>query len=187
MQIEKIDLRHITLTEASEIGALLASIWPNPEKPAAVRTQQMIELGQGYTGPDEQAPLSFLIHEDGKLIAHSAHIPRTIQTATGEITVAGLTRVCTDPAQRGRGLGEKVVRATFAMVDAGTFPYSLFQTSPPVRAFYEKLGCCLVENPIVNSFAEDLHVSPFWDKVIMRYPSTGEWPEGEIDLRGPGY
>ena len=40
---------------------------------------------------------------------------------------------------------------------------------------------------IVNSLGDDLHESPFWDRVIMRYPTDRDWPPGEIDLRGPGY
>ena len=56
-----------------------------------------------------------------------------------------------------------------------------------MRPFYEKLGASTIDNPIINSLADDRHASPFWDRVIMRYPSTGTWPEGEIDLRGPGY
>ena len=84
-------------------------------------------------------------------------------------------------------MGEKVVLAVFDLVDRRIFPYSLFQTSPEVRPFYEKLGAAVIENPIINSFSEDLHASPFWDRVVMRYPKTGDWPDGEIDIRGPGY
>jgi hypothetical protein len=44
-----------------------------------------------------------------------------------------------------------------------------------------------VDNRFVNSTAEDPHASPFWDRVIMRYPAKAGWPAGEIDLRGPGW
>jgi len=187
MQIETLDLRKLTRTDARAIGKLLAIVWPNPEKPAAVRMQQMLELGYGYTGTEAQTPCSFVIREAGKVIAHSAIITRTIGTAAGELTIAGLARVCSDPTQRGRGLGESIAKAAFQRVDSGVFPYSLFQTSVEVCPFYEKLGACVVENSIVNSLGEDPQTSPFRDKVVMRYPSSGAWPEGEIDLLGPGY
>jgi len=187
MQIETLDARALTETDARAIGELLAVVWPKPEKPVEVRTQQMLDMAHGYAGPDAQAPRSFLIREAGRVIAHSAIIPRTVGTSAGDLTLAGLARVCSAPDQRGRGLGERVVRAAFEVLDAGVFPFALFQTLPPIQAFYENLGACLVENPIVNSLGEDPQASPFWDKVIMRYPSGGEWPEGEIDLRGPGY
>jgi predicted N-acetyltransferase YhbS len=147
----------------------------------------MLEMGQGYTGPEEQAPGSYLIRDQGHVIAHAAIIPREIGTTSGTCVIAGLARVCTAPAARGRGLGEQVVRAVFEVVDRGAFAFSLFQTTPPVQAFYERLGACLVHNTIINSLDPDRHVSPFWDPVVMRYPSHGDWPAGEIDLRGPGY
>ncbi len=187
MQIETLDARFFSDADARAIGELLATVWPNPEKPAEVRTQNLLKLGQDYTGSDAQAPRSFVIREAGKVIAHAAIIPRTIGTTLGEMTIAALARVCADPQQRGRGLGQKIAQAAFEPIDAGAFPFSLFQTSPEVCPFYEKLGACVVENSIINSLADDAHRSPFWDKVIMRYPSGGLWPEGEIDLRGPGY
>ena len=75
------------------------------------------------------------------------------------------------------------------------FPAGLFQTTPAVRRFHEKLGACVVENRIVNSFAArwgqrrgpDFAERPFRDGVVMRYPKSAHWPEGEIDLLGPGY
>ena len=147
----------------------------------------MLAMGQGYTGSEEQAPRSFVIREEGTLLAHAAIVPRTIGTTAGEMTIAGLARVCANPEYRGRGLGEQIARAALEIVDAGLFCYALFQTTPAVCRFYEKLGACVIDNTIVNSQAENPKESPFKDSVIMRYPSGGEWPEGEIDLRGPGY
>ncbi|MEM9660155.1 MAG: hypothetical protein AAF961_17460, partial [Planctomycetota bacterium] len=99
----------------------------------------------------------------------------------------GLARVCSHPEHRGCGLGELVVRAAFGVVDDGEFPWSLFQTTYPVQAFYNKLGAQLVKNPIVNSLGEDPQANPFWDEIIMRYPAKADWPKGVIDLLGPGY
>lgn len=185
--VESLDARNYSQADARAIGELLATVWPNPEKPAEYRTQQLLALADDFAGPDSQAPRSFVVREDNRVIAHAGIISRVIGTATGNLTIAGLARVCTAPNQRGRGLGEAVVKPAFALVDEGDFPFSLFQTSPQVRPFYEKLGACVVENEIINSLGDDLHVSPFWDRIVMRYPRTGAWPEGQIDLRGPGY
>ncbi len=187
MEVETLDARKYTLADAQAIGELLAEVWPNPAKSAEYRCQQLLAVGQNYNGPDEQTPRSFVVREGGRLIAHAAVLPRTIGTSRGDMTIAGLAQVCALPEHRGRGLGEAVVKRVFALVDAGDFPFSLFQTSPEVRPFYAKLGACVVENEIVNTFSEDLHVSPFWDKVVMRYPCSGQWPDGQLDLRGPGY
>ena len=187
MQVEIRDLRTLTVAQAEEIANLLVQVWPKSQKSFADRRDQMLELGQNQGGSESQAPRSFLFREAGRLIAHSAVFPRLIATSSGEMTIAGLTRVCTAPDQRGRGLGERAVRAAFDLVDGGTFPFSLFQTTVEVRSFYEMLGSQVVENSIFNSLGEDSRASPFWDKEIMRYPAGGNWPAGEIDLRGPGY
>lgn len=187
MQVETLDARGFSEADAHAIGELLATIWPNPEKPLEHRIRQMLEMTKIVAPTEAQMPRSFVIREGGKVLAHAAVIPRVIGTSIGEITIAGLLRVCTDPAQRGRGLGEQIVRPAFDLIDRGIFPFSLFQTSNEIQPFYEKLGACVVENEIVNSLGEDPQASPFWDRVAMRYPSDGDWPTGEIDLRGPGY
>jgi hypothetical protein len=88
---------------------------------------------------------------------------------------------------RGRGLGELVVRAAFALVDEGQFEFALFQTNRRTQPFYEKFGAAPVTNPVINSLAAEPTANPFWDEVVMRYPADGNWPAGTIDLRGPGY
>ena len=187
MQVETLDARTLSQDDARAIAELLVRVWPTSQKNVDVRLQQMLDMGHDYRGTDEQAPRSFLLREDGRVLAHSAIIPRTIGTSQGELTIAGLARVCTGPDQRGRGLGALIVQPVFDLVDQGVFAFSLFQTAPEVKPFYEKLGCAVIDNPVVNSLADDMHDSPFWDRVVMRYPNGPGWPAGEIDLRGPGY
>ena len=140
MQVQSFDARDLTPDEALAIAELIVKVWPKPEKDAHFRQQQLLAMGRDFHGPDSQAPRSFVIHADGAVIAHAAVIPRTIGTSRGALTIAGLCRVCSDPAYRGQGLGEKVVRAAFQPVDEGIFPFSLFQTTPPVAKFYERFG-----------------------------------------------
>ncbi len=187
MEIETIALRTISEDDAQGIAELIVSIWPKPGRSVESFTEEILRQGTEYQGPQRQEPRSFLIREGGRVIAHSGAAPRTIRTPQGDITVLALARVCTDPAVRGRKLGDAVVRATLALVDRGEFPFSLFQTSDDVRPFYERLGAVVVDNRFVNSLADDPIADPFWAPVRMRYPSTGDWPEGEIDLRGPGW
>jgi predicted GNAT family N-acyltransferase len=184
--VEIIDARKLSDADARAIGELLVKVWPKPGKTVEFRQQQMLDMGHGYDGPDAQAPRSALIRENSRVIAHAALIPRTISTTAGEFNIAGLARVCTDPDYRGHGLGELVVKAIFDAVDDGAFRFALFQTNSRIQPFYEKLGACLVTNPLINSQSQDLH-DPFWDEIKMRYPKDGGWPEGQIDLRGPGY
>lgn len=185
MHTETLDRRRLSEPDARAIAELLVKVFPR--RPFEERLEQVLGVGKDYRGPEDQFPRSVIVREGDRVIAHAAAWPRTIGTRGGEMTVLALAQVCTDPVERGRKLGAAVVRAAFDAVDRGPFPHSLFQTSHQVRPFYEKLGCCPVENRIVNSLADDPTANPFWDEVVMRYPSGPGWPQGDIDLRGPGY
>lgn len=187
VKLESIDRRTMNESDARAIAELIVAVWPKPGRTVEFRMAQLVDPWRDYDGPEAQHPRSILVREGGRVIAHSGAEPRTIRTSQGEITVLALGKVCTDPAQRGRGLGLAVILETFRLVDDGTFRWSLFQTTPDVRPFYEKLDCVLVENRIVNSLGDDPQADPFWDGVAMRYPGGSGWPEGEIDLQGPGY
>ena len=187
MPVETWDARSFTPAQANAIGELINQVWPKPNLNAEDRAAQLLAIGRQYHGPAAQAPRSLVILEAGRVVAHALMLPRRIDTSAGEMVIGGLARVCTDPMLRGRGLGEQVTRAAFGLVDAGVFPFALFQASARVQAFYEKLGAVKVENRIVNSLADDPTANAFWDDVVMRYPRDRRWPDGTIDLVGPGF
>ena len=188
MQIETLDARTFTDADAHAIGELLAIVWPHPEKSVEFRVQQMLAMGQGYTGSVEQAPRSFVIREEGTLLAHAAIVPANHwHDRWGNDHRRTGPRLCKSrtpwPWLRRADCksGTRNRRRRTVLLRSVSKPR---QQSCP---FYEKLGACVIENAIINSLAENPKESPFKDSVIMRYPSSGEWPEGEIDLRGPGY
>jgi predicted N-acetyltransferase YhbS len=185
--VETWDVRTLTPAQARAIGELIVQVWPKPNVTVEDRVEQLLAFGKGYSGPEAQAPRSYVVLDDGRVLAHALVFARTIRTSDGEFAVAALARVGADPQQRGKGLGEAVARAAFGAVDRGDFPFALFQTSNRVRPFYEKLGAVMVENPLINSLAAGPKGNPFWDEAVMRYPAHGPWPAGTIDLRGPGY
>jgi predicted N-acetyltransferase YhbS len=187
MPVEIWDARFFTQAQAQGIGELINQVWPKPTMTAEMRAAQQLALGQQYLGAPGPAPRAIVVLDGQRVVAHASIFPRVIGTQEGEMIVGGLARVCTDQAMRGHGLGEQVVREAFRLVDAGQFDASLFQTKQSVQPFYEKLGAARVDNRIVNSLGEDLEANPFWDEVVMRYPSDAKWPDGTIDLRGPGY
>lgn len=187
MPVEIWDSRFLTPAQAEALGELIARVWPKPNVSAEDRARQQLAIGRGYDRLADHAPRSFVVCDEGRVVAHAAILPQTIRTSAGEMTIGGLARVGADPALRGHGLGELVVRAALATVDAGEFPFGLFQTNHGVRPFYEKLGAVTVDNQIVNSLADDPTAPAFWDEIAMRYPGNGDWPAGTIDLLGPGY
>ena len=185
--IETIDQRTISVADARAIAELIVSIWPKPDRTVDTFTDDILAQWKDYRGPEDEHPRSFLIRENSRVVAHSSAYPRTISTSKGDITILALARVCTEPAVRGRKLGDAVVRKAFELVEHGPFPFALFQTSTDVRPFYERLGAVAIDNKFVNSLAADPAINPFWAEVHMRYPATGDWPTGKIDLRGPGW
>jgi predicted N-acetyltransferase YhbS len=183
--VETLDRRKMTEVDARAVAELLVKVWPR--RTFDERLEILMNQWRDYRGPEAEFPRALVIRENGRIIAHATAMPRTIGTSQGDITIMALASVCSDPNMRGRGLGETVIRAAFDTVDHGPFAHSLFQTSRQVQPFYEKLGGGLVTNRIVNSLADDPTRNPFWDEIVMRYPAAKPWPNGDIDLRGPGY
>jgi hypothetical protein len=184
--------------EAHAVATLLYKVWPQSTRSFEERLERIASDWVGYDGPDSVRPRYFLIWEappahasstsqQPVAIASALAAPRTIRTTDGEMTILALARVCTLPERRGEGLGARVVRAAFQLVDEGVYAFALFQTTPDVRAFYEKLDACVVTNRFINSRGDDPHACPFWSEVILRYPRGADWPAGTIDLLGPGY
>lgn len=185
LTLEVIDQNAFSSDALTPIAELLCLVWPKPGRTVASRVRTMTR--EIESADEEMSPRGYVVRENGAAIAFGQMLPRLIGSAEGDVAIAGLARVCTHPDHRGRGLGERVVRAAFELIDQGDFRASLFQTSPAVRPFYERLGCAQVDNRIVNSGGDDPDANPFWDEVVMRYPAKGRWPNGTIDLRGPGY
>ncbi|HMP05690.1 MAG TPA: GNAT family N-acetyltransferase [Lacipirellulaceae bacterium] len=184
--VECWDARTYTSAQAQAIAELLHQVWPKPNGTVADRQRDLLAIGEEQDSPRQSAPRSWVVLDDVRVAAHAMVFGRQIRTTQGDATIAALARVCVDANHRGRGLGELVVRAALATVDAGEFPWALFQTSRRVRPFYERLGAVETLNPIINSCGEP-KANPFWDEVVMHYGAADNWPTGTIDLRGPGY
>jgi GNAT superfamily N-acetyltransferase len=187
MNVEILDRRVLSETDARSVAELICTVWPKPGRTVELYAELMLSEWHDYRGPKETFPRFFILREGGRVIACAGADPRTIGTSQGEMMILALKRVCTAPAARGRGLGQAVVEVVFDMVNNDTYPFALFQTKESVRPFYEKLGAVVAQNRIVNSLGDDPAANPFWEPVVMRFPAGPGWPAGEIDLRGRGY
>lgn len=166
---------------------LMCRVWPKPDRTPEVRLARITAEFAAHPPAAPRPPRAWVATEGGRVVGHAAIVSREIELAGRRVVIAGLARVCTEPECRGRGIGERLVRAAFVPVDSGEFAWSLFQTTPDVRPFYERLGARAIDNRVINSLGDDPAACPFWDPVLMRYPGSGQWPDGVIDLRGPGY
>lgn len=184
----------------AEVIARKRLVWMAPdalEPSAHVAGPQFAEMelslpgaGTFGLGPlvSEVPPVRYGVRDAaGRWLGNAAVLTRTIQTARGPLRVLGLMDVATLPETRGQGLGVMLVRAAWAAVDDGQVAACLLKTSE-ARSFYEKLGARVIDNPLVNATAEaGVDREPFGVSDAMIYPAGADWPEGEIDLRGPAF
>jgi GNAT superfamily N-acetyltransferase len=186
--VETLDALSLSPDDAHQMAQLGAQVWPDDAGDVEAARADLFERHALYAGPAGRRCRDFIVRGEGGRIVAKAHVfPREIATSAGPATVMALAGVCSHPARRGEGLGRAVVQAAFSLVDAGVFPCSLYQTTPPVRAFYEKLGARAVDNRFVNSLGDDPTADPWWNPVRMVYPAGFDWPDGEVDLLGPAY
>jgi GNAT superfamily N-acetyltransferase len=165
------------------ICALYDRIWPQVGTSLELRRDVLRET---WVHNEREV---YAFWDDATPLALSMVFPRTISTSDGPLRILALAGVCSAPEKRGLGLGAAVVRAAFAQVAAGRYGVALYQTGVP--RFYEKLGARLVHNPFINSRHcpgdKGSPDNPWWEPHVMIYPAAASWPEGSIDLCGPGY
>jgi predicted N-acetyltransferase YhbS len=177
--VEIILSREITSEISAAIFELTTLVWP-PATDAPVDVEAKLAEVQARNGAH------FILRDGEKVQAHALIFPRKIITTRGPLLVGALAAVCVHPAQRKRGYGADVVRAAFDYLPELGAEVSLYQTGVP--GFYEKLGARVIDNFIFDGTRTDgAKENPFWDVYAMIYPANFDWPEGEIDLNGPGY
>jgi GNAT superfamily N-acetyltransferase len=187
-----ITVHHDTDLSRDEIGAIVSLVygfWPSKDKTIPELVEAFPDIGKKYrvSYPQIRLPsLRYVVWDKDKAVAHALTFERPIITGAGEISVMALSGVCVLPSYQGKGLGAEIVRRTFGRIHGGEFGVSLFQTTIP--AFYKKLDATLVTNRFVNSRnKKDPDANPWNDEWVMMYPRSYSWPQGTIDLNGPGY
>ena len=190
MKIETLLAGQVSDADLDRLTALFCAVYPDPARDLRAFHEATRQRWQRYAGAEELRPRRFIVRDASgdAVIAKASLLPRRIRTSRGEELIAGLGDVTTHPDHRNCSLGVAVVRAVFDLIDRGDYAFCLFQTAN-ARLFYEKLGCHVVENRIVNSIDPTAPTAnPFRDQWVMSYLAPGRtMPAGEIDLLGPGY
>jgi predicted N-acetyltransferase YhbS len=166
-----------------QIIALSNGIWPHPNKTGNDLVTEAFDFAQKNPDPWIRR---FVIWEKDQAVAHARVFPRKIITAKGELRIMALASVCVLEEKRGEGYGRLIVERVFRLLDESEFPLTLFQTGVP--GFYRKLGAKNISNTFYNSQNLSNPASnPWWEKIIMIYPGSYDFPQGKIDLNGFGY
>lgn len=177
----------LNATLASAVAELQQSIWPNDHCSIQTRAAAMIEKFSGYSGPVAQAPSVHWVMDNHHAVAVATATSRTIMTQVGPMTVLALAGVCSAPSFRKKGFGRAVVAQALSRVDDGDFSFGLWQTHRHNVMFYQHFGAKIVDNRFIDSTADQPQANPWWEPVVMRLPNNDDWPQGVIDLQGPGY
>jgi predicted N-acetyltransferase YhbS len=95
--------------------------------------------------PSYRPDLSWVVEEDGRLVAHIRVFDREIRVGGTELRVAALGNLITAPDQRGRGHAGRLLEAILAEIPGEGFPYSLLRAYQPV--LYERHGWATIDQP----------------------------------------
>jgi aminoglycoside 2'-N-acetyltransferase I len=83
-------------------------------------------------------PTICLLVEDGRLASHASVPWKVVEHRGASYSAYGLSGVLTVPAYRGKGYGERVVRAATAFMEEQGADVGLFTCDAPLRRFYER-------------------------------------------------
>jgi len=162
-----------------KVAHLLQVTWPDPEWPVE-------RIFDTIKAMNDRKKYRVLAWQGNDLMGHAALLAGTVGTERGPLDIIQFAGVCVAQELRGQQIGRKIVEWAFEKVGQPGLGVALFQTGVP--GFYEKLGARCVDNRFVNSTnTEAPEANPWWDEHIMIYPADFDWPEGTIDLLGPGY
>lgn len=187
MDVLRLARGELGLERAGQLIALWDEVWPSED------STSLQERAAGFLADaslehrmQRGSELFHFVEEEGGVLAVARSYVREVRFELSGQTdrVLALAGVCCAPRMRGRGLGALVVKDVFARLDAEV-PWCLFQTMVP--GFYEKLGCCLIENEFRDSCAMEPEKRPWWDEHVMVCESSRNWPEGRVDLCGVAY
>jgi N-acetylglutamate synthase-like GNAT family acetyltransferase len=109
--------------------------------------------------PTYRPDQSWLVEQDGELIAHLRLYMRTLRMSGIPIPIAGVGNVITAPHARGHGHAHRLLRAALAAATTERIAYSLLWTHIP--QLYERHGYGTVPEQVVNAAAQapDLHAT----------------------------
>jgi GNAT superfamily N-acetyltransferase len=171
----------LTDEQIGTIVDLVYRIWPRPG-----RTREQLAARLRVSHSELSDHLRYVIWHRKRAIGHARSFGRTILSDAGPIRVLALGGVCVAPEFRGQGWGIKLVERAFERIRNGMFQVALFQTEIP--SFYERRGSRIVHNTFQNlQDPDNPTANPFEDPYQMIHPNTYPWPDGPIDINGPGY
>lgn len=152
--------------------------------PADLRVQVLALQAQAWPGQDAPDPLpgspprlshdpalaprSFLAVEDGRVLAALDVLSKELVHARRRWAASGLSTVVTDPRERRRGHGRRLVTCAREAIAASGADLGLFTCDTPLGAFYEACGWSILPGTVlVGGTPADPLPSDRFDKVTL--------------------
>lgn len=136
---------------------------------------------------------SWVVEEDGCLLAHLRIFDRRIRLGGTELRVAGVGNVITAPGGRGRGYAGWLLEAMLDEIPKEGFTYSLLRAYKP--DLYERYGWATIQAELVNATlppdgVDLVSIEPFAEEdlpeVMRCYDEYNAGRSGTM-VRSPGY
>jgi aminoglycoside 2'-N-acetyltransferase I len=148
-------------------------------------------LGSELRWSDLDPETDFLVRlrDQDELRACAWVTRRTVRVSGRETVVAGIRGVVTDPEHRRRGYGRAVMEQAQELMRADVdAEFALLFSSVMAVPFYESLGWLGIRGPVTCDqpsgridYTEALPTAPV---MVLRLRSTGDLPDGPVEVRG---
>jgi len=113
-------------------------------------------------------PASMLLVDGARVLAALDLLFKEITHAGAPFAAAGLSRVITDPAERRRGYGKRLIGAAGAEMAARGVDVGIFTADRPLRRFYESGGwTALPGTVLIGGTPEEPFPSNRFDKLTF--------------------
>ncbi|MCK5000428.1 MAG: GNAT family N-acetyltransferase [Anaerohalosphaera sp.] len=129
--------------------------------------------------------LTTVIMDDEQALAHVAVIERTIKVGHLSIRVAGVASVCVLDGHRGKGLGDRVIKAAIKEAKNAGFDLGILFCAENVKAVYERNGWVDITKRRCTRHFDGTSEDMTPERIRMYHPlNMLRFPPGDIDLCG---
>jgi aminoglycoside 2'-N-acetyltransferase I len=167
-RVRRVPTHELTEAETRAIRELLWAAFPSGE--------------EAFTEQDWQhaiGGLHFVLELDGRILAHASVVERELHVGGRPLRTGYVEAVASDPEQRGRGLGTRVMREVARYIQER---FELGALATGSHHFYERLGWLTWQGPTSVRTGDGARRTPDEDGYILVLPTPSS---PQLDLTVP--
>lgn len=157
-----------------QVAALHAQAWPGDR------------TSNSETGHDPLLqPVSLVLVDGERVLAALAILSKELHHRGRRYAASGLSTVVTDPVERRRGHGRRLIVAAGEAMRAAGADLALFTSDTPMAPFYESGGYTVLPGSVlVGGVPQDPLPSDRFDKVVLWHAYTMRAQTHAAEFRG---